>query len=95
MLRADEVNRIRWLSIAPFGVLLAIGIYPLGARSAAGDSAEFLITSMGLTVILATVRYFRIDPGTIAGNAMVEASRQRHSSRNRAVLRDEMAIAVG
>ena len=94
LLRPDEVSRLRWLSVAPFAALLMIGFYRERAGSALGEPTGFLIALMGLTAVIALIRFFMSDPRTQAGIAEVahhKAAAQRYA---RAPRPDEVSMAV-
>lgn len=94
LLHPEERTRLRWLSIAPFAVLLMIGLYRQRAGSALGEPTEYLIILMVLTVVLAIIRFARFDPRTAAGIALVKDLRQRNSRLARAPRAEEAALAV-
>ncbi len=94
MLRPEEVSRLRWLSVAPFAVLLMIAFYRERAGTALGEPTGFLIALMVVTAALALFLFFRIDPRTKAGIA--EVARQQSASAHlaRAPQASEVALAV-
>lgn len=94
MLRPEEVSRLRWLSVAPFAVLLLIAFYRERAGTALGEPTGFLVALMVVTAALALVLFFRIDPRTRAGIA--EVARQQSASAHlaRAPKAGDVALAV-
>lgn len=94
LLRPEALMRLRWLSIVPYAVLFLIGLYRLRAGSALGEPTGFLVALLGLTVLLALIRFARIDQRTIAGIEAVEQLRERSSRLKRAPQPGEAALAV-
>ena len=94
LLRTDDVSRLRWLSVAPFAVLLTIGFYRERAGSTLGEPTGFLIALMVLTAALAVFRYFRIDPRTKAGIAEVARHQSASAPLPQAPQAGEVAMAV-
>jgi uncharacterized protein (TIGR04222 family) len=94
MLRPDEVARLRWLSVAPFAILLMIGFYRERAGTALGEPTGFLIALMVVTAALALLRFFRIDPRTRAGVAEVARHQSASARLARAPQAGEVAMAV-
>lgn len=91
LLWPDDHRRLRWLSIAPFAALLMLGLYRQRAGFALGEPTGPLVLLLGLTALLAIIRFFTIDPRTKAGIAAVQALRARNPDPGRA---DEMVMAV-
>ncbi len=94
LLRPEERTRLRLLSVAPFVVLLMIGLYRERAGSALGEPTGFLIALMVLTVVLAIIRFARVDPRTVAGIAAVQDLRSRNGRLSLAPRAEEAALAV-
>ena len=94
LLREEDHLRLRWLSIAPFGALLMLGLYRQRAGSALGEPTGFLVALMVLTAVLAVLRFAKSDPRTRAGMAAVRDMRRSSSRLNRAPQAGEAALAV-
>ena len=94
MLKIDELNRLRWLSITPFIALVMLGLYRAWAGSLEGEPIGYLLALLGLTAGLAVARFLRFDRRTVAGMAMVQTMRAQSSRLGRAPLADEAAMAV-
>lgn len=94
MLRPEELTLLRWLSIAPFGVLFMIGVYRQRAGSALGEPTGFLVALLTVTVMLAIFRFANSDPRTIAGIAAVKWQHAKSSRLERAPQPGEAALAV-
>ena len=94
LLRPEEHNRLRLLSVAPFGALFALGFYRQRAGSALDEPTGFLIGLLGVTVALAVIRLVKSDPRTAAGVATVQQMRARNRRFARAPRPDEAAMAV-
>jgi uncharacterized protein (TIGR04222 family) len=90
----DQHTRLRWLSITPFAALFLIGLYRQRAGSALGEPTGFLVILLGLTVVLAVIRFVRSDPRTAAGVAAVSDLRTRNSRIARAPRPEEAPLAV-
>ncbi|MDZ4274827.1 MAG: TIGR04222 domain-containing membrane protein [Erythrobacter sp.] len=94
MLRPDQLNRLRWLSIAPFGALFVLGIYRLRAGSTLGEPTEYLAALLVLTVALAVFRWVRFDRRTAAGIEAVKDLRANAPHLRSAPPAGEAAMAV-
>jgi uncharacterized protein (TIGR04222 family) len=94
LLRPEEHNRLRWLSVTPFVALLLIGLYRQRAGAALGEPTEFLVALMLLTVVLAVIRFVKSDPRTVAGIAAMRDLRAANGRFARAPRVDEAAMAV-
>lgn len=94
LLRPEEHSRLRWLSVAPFGALFALGLYRERAGSALDEPTGYLIVLLGVTVALAVIRFVTCDPRTAAGKAAVQQMRARNGRFSRAPRPDEAAMAV-
>ena len=94
LLRPEEHNRLRLLSVAPFGALFVLGLYRQRAGSALDEPTGFLVVLLGVTVALAVIRYVNSDPRTAAGVATVQQMRARNGRFARAPRPDEAAMAV-
>jgi uncharacterized protein (TIGR04222 family) len=94
LLRPEAMTRLRWLSITPFATLFMIGLYRQRAGSALGEPTGLLVVLLGLTVVLALIRFAKIDQRTVAGIEAVEHSRAKASRLQRAPQPGEAALAV-
>lgn len=94
MLRPEEHSRLRWLSVAPFGALLMLGLYRHRAGAALGEPTGFLLALMLLTLGVAVFRFLKTDPRTQAGIAAVARARRQSERLSRAPRADEAALAV-
>jgi len=94
LLRPEEHNRLRWLSVAPFGAVFMLGLYRQRAGSAVDEPTGFLVVLLGVTVALAVLRFVTCDARTAAGMAAVQQMRERNSRFARAPRPDEAAMAV-
>ncbi len=90
----EQHSRLRWLSITPFAALLVLGLYRQRAGSALGEPTGLLVILLGLTVILAAVRFVRSDPRTAAGIAAVSDLKTNSSRIARAPRPEEAPLAV-
>ena len=94
MMRAEEQLRLRWISIAPYAAIFMIGLYRQRAGSAQGEPTGLLMVLLGLTVILAVIRFAKFDQRTIAGIDTVRRLRTHSSRLRRAPQAGEAAMAV-
>ena len=94
LLRPDEYAQLRWLSIAPFCVLLLIGLYRQRMGSALGEATGFLVILMVLTAVLALLRFLKVDRRTREGIAAVQGFRARAARLSAAPRPEEVATAV-
>ena len=94
LLRPDEVSRLRWLSVAPFALLLLIGFYRERAGTTLGEPTGFLIALMVLTAVIALIRFFKTDPRTRAGIAEVAHHKAASARLARAPQPGEVPMAV-
>jgi uncharacterized protein (TIGR04222 family) len=94
LMRDADFARLRWQSVMPFAALFLIGIYRQRAGDAQGEPTGYLVILLVLTVILALIRFFTIDPRTATGIAAVQGLRVRHDRFSRAPLPEEAAMAV-
>jgi uncharacterized protein (TIGR04222 family) len=94
LLRAEDYARLRWFSVAPFGMLLMIGAYRQRAGSAVGEPTEFLVMLMMLTLVLAIIRFVSSDARTAAGIAAVRQMREQNGRFTRAPRAEEVGMAV-
>ncbi|WP_017665377.1 TIGR04222 domain-containing membrane protein [Porphyrobacter sp. AAP82] len=94
LMRDSDFTRLRWLSVTPFAALLLLGLYRQRAGDALGEPTGFLVALMIVTAILAAVRFFTVDPRTIAGIEAVRDLRARKDRSARAPQPDEAAMAV-
>lgn len=94
MLRPEELNRLRWLSIAPFAALFLIGLYRQRAGMALGEATGYLVILLGLTFGLAVIRFVKFDRRTVAGIEAVRHLRAESSRLGRAPRPEEAGTAV-
>ena len=94
LLRPEEHMRLRWLSITPFAALLMLGLYRQRAGDAVGEPTGFLVVLLGVTLLLAIIRFFKSDPRTVAGIEAARELRQRNGRVSRAPRPEEAAMAV-
>jgi uncharacterized protein (TIGR04222 family) len=94
LLRPEEYDRLRWLSVAPFALLLMLGLYRQRVGSALGEPTGFLEMLMVLTAVLALIRFAKSDPRTRAGMVAVRDMRRSSSRLSRAPQSGEAALAV-
>lgn len=90
----EQHTRLRWLSITPFAALLVLGLYRQRAGSALSEPTGFLVILLGLTAILAVIRFVQSDPRTAAGIAAVSDLRTQSSRIARAPRPEEASLAV-
>jgi len=94
LLRPEQQARLRWLSITPLAALFMLGLYRQRAGSTAGEPTGFLVVLLIVTVVLAVIRFARIDPRTAAGVAIVKDLRAQNGRSARAPRAEEAALAV-
>jgi uncharacterized protein (TIGR04222 family) len=94
MLRSDQLSRLRWLSIAPLGALFFIGLYRQRAGSMLDEPTGWLIALLGLTAVLAVIRFVIADPRTRAGIEVVERQRAQSANLRRMPSAEEAVLAV-
>ncbi len=94
MLRPEQLNRLRLLSITPFAGLLALGIYRQRAVSTLGEPTGFLVALLVLTAALAVIRWVRFDRRSAAGIAAVKDLRANSARLRSAPPAGEAAMAV-
>lgn len=94
LLRPDELNRLRWLSIAPLAALLLLGLYRERAGAALGEPTGALVMLMVVALVLAIWRFFACDPHTRAGLATIAGERARAARLARAPQPEDVALAV-
>jgi uncharacterized protein (TIGR04222 family) len=94
LMRPEEFNQLRWLSIAPYCVLLMIGLYRQRAGSAEGEATGFLVILMVITAVAGLLRFFKADPRTRAGLEVLHKERTRAARLSRAPRAEEVASAV-
>ncbi len=90
----EQHARLRWLSITPFAALFVLGLYRQRAGSALDEPTGFLLILMGLTAILAVIRFVQSDPRTASGLAAVGDLRTRSSRIAHAPRPEEASLAV-
>jgi uncharacterized protein (TIGR04222 family) len=94
LMRPEDHARLRWLAIAPFIVLILIGLYRERAGSALGEPTGYLVILLVVTALLAVVRFVRVDPRTAAGIAAVNGLRRQSARLRRAPQPGEAGMAV-
>lgn len=94
MLRPEALLRLRLLSILPFAVLFMIGLYRQRAGASLGEPTGILVVLLGMTVVLALLRFALFDPRTVAGIEAVQHLRTKSSRLKRAPRPTETAMAV-
>lgn len=94
LMRTEDLTRLRWLSVAPFGALLMLGLYRQRAGSVLNEPTGYLVGLLVLTVVLAMLRYSRSDPRTREGIAAVKRQRAQSARLARAPQPGEAAVAV-
>lgn len=94
MLRPEQLTQLRWLSITPFAALFLIGLYRQRAGSALGEPTGLLMLLLGFTVVIAIIRFVRLDQRTRAGIACVRKLRRQSSRLRRAPQATEAGMAV-
>ena len=94
LLWPEDYARLRWVSIAPYGLLFAVGFYRQRAGAVAGEPTGFLVILMGLTAALALIRFIKSDPRTASGIRAVEHLRAQNDRVARAPRADEVGMAV-
>jgi uncharacterized protein (TIGR04222 family) len=94
LLRPEEFARLRWLSVAPLVALLLLGLYRQRAGTAVGEPTGFLVILLGLTAVLAVIRFAKSDPRTVAGIDTVKQLRAQNGRFSRAPQPQEAAMAV-
>lgn len=94
MLWPEQVTRMRWLSIAPFAVLLVLGIYRYRAASAFGAPSGGLLVLLAITLACAVLRYLLSDPRTVAGIGAVRDVHGGRAARAHPPAADEAPLAV-
>jgi uncharacterized protein (TIGR04222 family) len=94
LLRSEEHARLRWLSIAPFVALFLLGLYRQRAGAAVGEPTDVLVVLLGLTAVLAIIRFAKVDPRTAAGIAAVQDLRAKNGRFTRAPRPEEAPMAV-
>ncbi|MFM7348464.1 MAG: TIGR04222 domain-containing membrane protein [Erythrobacter sp.] len=90
----DDHLRLRWLSIAPFLALLVFGLYRLRAADTVDAPTGPLPVLLGLTLLLAAIRFARSDPRTKAGIAALDELRQRRGQGIGSARGEYTAMAV-
>ncbi len=90
----EQQMRLRWISITPFAALFLLGLYRQRAGSALGEPTGFLLILLGLTAVLALIRFARSDPRTAAGIAAVSDLKTKSSRIARAPRAEEAPLAV-
>lgn len=94
LLRPEEYARLRWLSIAPFALLLIFGLHRQRAGSVVGEPIGPLIVLLVLTAVLGVVRFVRSDQRTAAGRVLLRELRAKNERLVRAPQVGEAAMAV-
>lgn len=91
----DERTRLRMLGLAPLLLLFGVGLYRWLAGSAQGEPVAFLTVLLGLTVLLAAIRLFRINPRTRAGDEALTSAKEKLARLRAAPRQSEAGLAVG
>lgn len=94
MLRAEDLTRLRLMSLLPFAILFLIGLYRLHAGAAEGEPIGFLAVLLTLTFGMAVIRFFKFDQRSAAGIAAVAQLRSTNARIKRAPQPDEAGMAV-
>lgn len=85
---------LKFLSVLPFLVLLALGWYRKQAGEALGEPTGFLVGLLLVTVILVFVRFATLSPLTRAGEDVLERQRARNERLRSAPTGGEAGLAV-
>lgn len=94
MAYGDQISRLRWLSAAPFAVLLLIGLYRERAGSALGEPTGGLIGLMLITAAAMAIRLARFDRRTTGGIETLHRLQDKAERLRRAPKPEEAALAV-
>ncbi|MEE4199091.1 TIGR04222 domain-containing membrane protein [Erythrobacter sp.] len=94
LMRESARRKLRWLSVLPYAVLFAIGLYRQQAGAALGEPTGILIALLAITAAFALGRFFTGYPRTMAGNAAVRRLEQGSSRLKRAPQAGEVGYAV-
>ena len=94
LLDTGERLSLKFLSILPFLVLLALGWYRKQAGEALGEPTGFLIGLMILIFVLAIIRFATLSPLTRAGEDRLELVREKSSRLRSAPTAGEAGMAV-
>ncbi|KPQ20356.1 MAG: TIGR04222 domain, partial [Porphyrobacter sp. HL-46] len=90
---AEEVNRLRWLAITPFGVLFVTGLYRQRAGSALDEPTGGLVGLLIVTVMAAVIRFATVDTRTAGGIETYHRMCDRAERMRRAPQPHEAALA--
>lgn len=90
-----QALQLRLLSILPYALLFAIGLYRQQAGAALGEPTGLLILLLIVTAVCALLRFFRFSPRTLEGNRALRALEQRSERLRRAPNASEAGFAVG
>lgn len=90
----DAAAAMRWRQTVPYLALLALGVMKLAVGVWRERPVGFLVLLLGVTAVLAVVRWAVLDRRTTAGVAMLTAARRRAERLRRAPTRDELDLAV-
>lgn len=91
----SEWLQLRLFAIAPFALLLVLGIYRQQAGAALGEPTGYLIAMMVVTILFAALRWGTVGQRTRAGNQVLTNWVKRSSRLKRAPQGHETALAVG
>ena len=94
MMDADERTRLRIIAVAPYLALFGIGLYRQQAGDALGEPTGFLIGLLCLTFVFALIRLVKMNPRTVAGNAVIRDLENQASRMKRAPQASEAGYAV-
>ena len=94
LLRAEELMRLRMLSIAPFVFLLVLGLYRQRAGSVLGEPTGGLVGLMVVTVVAGVIRYVTLDRRTRGGIETLHRMQDKAARLRLAPRPEEAALAV-
>jgi len=89
-----ESWKLRILSVLPYAVLFAVGLYRQQAGAALGEPTDFLIALMMLTAAFAGIRLAKFNTRTAAGNLALRDLEAEASRMKRAPQPQEAGFAV-
>ncbi|MGB3471893.1 MAG: TIGR04222 domain-containing membrane protein [Erythrobacter sp.] len=91
----SEWLQLRLFAIAPFALLLVLGMYRQQAGAALGEPTGYLVAMMVVTILFAALRWGTVGLRTRAGNQVLSNWVKRSSRLKRAPQGHETALAVG
>ncbi len=86
--------QLRVLSLLPYIVIIAIGVYRQQAGAALGEPTNFLVGFLLLTFGLGIIRFVRSNPRTLAGNEALHAAQTEAARIRTAPTAPEAGFAV-